>query len=77
MFGKGQTFETFLEIFTIQWLREHLGAGDGDEGGEEGEGLPPLEGLPRGTGLKYFHRQIFSWEGKKHFQGQRRIGLTS
>ena len=51
----------FWNIFRRLWLREHLGAGDGDEGGEEGEGLPPLEGLPRGTGLKYFQRQILSF----------------
>ena len=32
------------------------------QGGEEGDGLPPVEGLPRGTGLKYFHeggKEIF------------------
>ena len=55
----------------IQCLRkEHLGTGDGDEGGEEGDGLPPVEGLPRGTGLKYFH------EGGGYFPGQERNFLT-
>lgn len=28
-----------------------LGGGEGDDGGDEGDGLPPLEGDPRGTGL--------------------------
>ena len=36
------------------WLT-NLGTGDGDGGGEDGEGLPPLDGLPRGTGLREFH----------------------
>ena len=48
---------------TSWWVKEHLGTGDGEEGGEEGEGLPPLEGLPRGTGLKYFHEGIFFMRG--------------